>query len=98
MQLLRQPDAEPYEIVRLPENSLRHLTPSLSFVCVLTKILCVKYAVTPLNGNAGYRSPATGLQPAASAAGRQPSAILIFVVILCVPLFTKTKVRISHVL
>jgi len=26
MQLLRQPDAQPYEIVRLPENPLRHLT------------------------------------------------------------------------
>jgi len=24
MQLLRQPDAQPYEIVRLPENPLRH--------------------------------------------------------------------------
>jgi len=37
----------------LPENPLRHLTHCLSFLCVLTKILCVKYAVTPLNGNAG---------------------------------------------
>ena len=45
-------DAQPYEIVRLPENPLRHLTHCLSFLCVLTKILCVKYAVTPLNGNA----------------------------------------------
>ena len=53
MQLLRQPDAQPYEIVRLPENPLRQLTHCLSFLCVLTKILCVKYAVTPLNGNAG---------------------------------------------
>ena len=53
MQLLRQPDAQPYEIVRLPENPLRHLTHCRSFLCVLTKILCVKYAVTPLNGNAG---------------------------------------------
>jgi len=52
MQLLRQPDAQPYKIVRLPENPLRHLTHCLSFLCVLTKILCVKYAVTPLNGNA----------------------------------------------
>ena len=52
MQLLRQLDAQPYEIVRLPENLLRHLTHSYSFLCVLTKILCVKYAVTPLNGNA----------------------------------------------
>ena len=52
MQLLRQPDAQPYEIVRLPENPLRHLTHCLSFLCVLTKILCVKYAVTPLNGKA----------------------------------------------
>ena len=52
MQLLRQPDAQPYEIVRLPENPLRHLTRCLSFLCVLAKILCVKYAVTPLNGNA----------------------------------------------
>jgi len=31
---------------------LRHLTHCLSFLCVLTKIWCVKYAVTPLNGNA----------------------------------------------
>jgi len=31
MQLLRQPDAQPYEIVRLPENPLRHLTHCLSF-------------------------------------------------------------------
>ena len=53
MQLLRQPDAQPYEIVRLPENPLRHLTHCLPFLCVLTKILCVKYAVTPLKGNAG---------------------------------------------
>jgi len=53
LQLLRQPDAQPYEIVRLPEYPLRHLTHCLSFLCVLTKILCVKYAVTPLNGNAG---------------------------------------------
>ena len=45
-------DAQPYEIVRLQENPLRHLTHCLSFLCVLTKILCVKYAVTPLNGNA----------------------------------------------
>jgi len=45
-------DAQPYEIVRLPENPLRHLTHCLSFLCVLTKILCVKYAATPLNGNA----------------------------------------------
>jgi len=52
MQLLRQLDAQPYEIVRLPENPLRHLTHCLSFLCVLSKILCVKYAVTPLNGNA----------------------------------------------
>jgi len=52
MQLLRQPDSQPYEIVRLPENPLRHLTHCLSFLCVLTKILCVKYAVMPLNGNA----------------------------------------------
>ena len=52
MQLLRQPDAQPYEIVPLPENPLRHLTHCLSFLCVLTKILFVKYAVTPLNGNA----------------------------------------------
>ena len=49
-------DAQPYEIVRLPENPLRHLTHCLSFLCVLTKILCVKYAVTPLNGNADWRS------------------------------------------
>jgi len=28
------------------------LTHCLSFLCVLTKIWCVKYAVTPLNGNA----------------------------------------------
>ena len=54
MQLLRQPDAQPYEIVRLPENPLLHLTHCLSFLCVLTKILCVKYAVTPHNGNSGY--------------------------------------------
>ena len=53
MQLLRQPGAQPYEIVRLPENPLRYLTHCLSFLCVLTKILCVKYAVTPLNGKAG---------------------------------------------
>jgi len=46
-------DAQPYEIVHLPENPLRHLTHCLSFLCVLTIILCVKYAVTPLNGNAG---------------------------------------------
>ena len=52
MQLLRQSDAQPYEIVRLLENPLRHLTHCLSFLCVLTKIWCVKYAVTPLNGNA----------------------------------------------
>jgi len=32
MQLLRQPDAQPYEIVRLPENLLRHLTHCLFFV------------------------------------------------------------------
>jgi len=56
MQLLRQPDAQPYEIVRLPENPLRHLTHCLSFLCVLTTILCVKYAVTPLNGNAAVQS------------------------------------------
>ena len=31
MQLLRQPDAQPYEIVRLPENPLRH---ALSFFFV----------------------------------------------------------------
>ena len=61
MQLLRQPDAQPYEIVRLPENPLRHLTHCLSFLCVLTKILCVKYAVTPLNGNAGARYMTTVL-------------------------------------
>jgi len=59
MQLLRQPDAQPYEIVRLPENPLRHLTHCLSFLCVLTKILCVKYAVTPLNGNAGSSRPSS---------------------------------------
>jgi len=56
MQLLRQPDAQPYEIACLPENPLRHLTHCLSFLCVLTKILCVKYAVTPLNGNAGCKA------------------------------------------
>ena len=32
MQLLCQPDAQPYEIVRLPENPLRHLTHSFFFV------------------------------------------------------------------
>ena len=37
MQLLRQPDAQPYEIVRLPENPLRHLTHCLSFLCVWPK-------------------------------------------------------------
>ena len=61
MQLLRQPDAQPYEIVRLPENPLRHLTHCPSFLCVLTKILCVKYAVTPLNGNAAYKYTATNI-------------------------------------
>jgi len=37
MQLLRQPDAQPYEIVRLPENPLRHLTHCLSFLCLWPK-------------------------------------------------------------
>ena len=48
MQLLRQPDAQPYEIVRLPENPLRHLThcDALSFFFVrfdqnfVRQILC----------------------------------------------------------
>ena len=59
MQLLRQPDAQPYEIMRLPENPLGQLTHCLSFLCVLTTILCVKYAVTLLNGNAATASLGT---------------------------------------
>jgi len=56
MQLLRQPDAQPYEIVRLPENPLRHLTHCLSFLFLYDQNFVRQYAVTPLNGNAGSKS------------------------------------------
>ena len=50
-QLLRQPDAQPYEIVHLPENPLRHLTHCLPVTLVLIELFSLGVTAEALRAN-----------------------------------------------